>query len=94
MGTLGCINDMLRRDKENRELRKRNRERINETRDRLLHVKKYQMNQDLTIESLEAAHKEILQKEQEDRNFYLSFFTKFILLCVIILIIGIVIFIW
>ena len=28
MGTLGCINDMLRRDKENRELRKRNRERI------------------------------------------------------------------
>lgn len=22
MGTLGCINDMLRRDKENRELRK------------------------------------------------------------------------
>ena len=94
MGTLGCINDMLRRDKENRELRKRNRERINETRDRLLHVKKYQMNQDLTIESLEAAHKEILQKEQEDRNFYLSFFIKFILLCVIILIIGIVIFIW
>ena len=94
MGTLGCINDMLRRDKENRELRKRNRERINETRDRLLHVKKYQMNQNLTIESLEAAHKEILQKEQEDRNFYLSFFIKFILLCVIILIIGIVIFIW
>ena len=27
MGTLGCINDMLRRDKENRELRKRGRER-------------------------------------------------------------------
>ena len=94
MGTLGCINDMLRRDKENRELRKRNRERINETRDRLLHVKKYQMNQDLTIESLEETHKEILQKEQEDRNFYLSFLIKFILLCVIILIIGIVIFIW
>jgi hypothetical protein len=23
MGTLGCINDMLQRDKENRELRKR-----------------------------------------------------------------------
>ena len=28
MGTLGCINDMLRRDKENRELRKRGRERM------------------------------------------------------------------
>ena len=25
MGTLGCINDMMRRDKENRELRKQNR---------------------------------------------------------------------
>jgi len=29
MGTLGCINDMLQRDKENRELRKLNRDRIN-----------------------------------------------------------------
>ena len=28
MGTLGCINDMLQRDKENRELRKLNRDRI------------------------------------------------------------------
>ena len=28
MGTLGCINDMQRRDKENRELRKLGRERI------------------------------------------------------------------
>lgn len=30
MGTLGCINDMMRRDKENRELRKLNRDRIKE----------------------------------------------------------------
>ena len=28
MGTLGYINDMMRRDKENRELRKLNRDRI------------------------------------------------------------------
>ena len=28
MGTLGCINDMMRRDKENRELRKAGKERI------------------------------------------------------------------
>lgn len=27
MGTLGCINDMIQRDKENRELRKLGRER-------------------------------------------------------------------
>ncbi|WP_294454139.1 hypothetical protein [uncultured Bacteroides sp.] len=31
MGTLGCINNMMRRDKENRELRNRNRERMKET---------------------------------------------------------------
>ena len=35
MGTLGCINDMMRRDKENRELRKAGKERLNETRNRL-----------------------------------------------------------
>ena len=28
MGTLGCINDMMRRDKENRELRKAGKERF------------------------------------------------------------------
>ena len=31
MGTLGCINDMLQRDKENRELRKLSKERLKET---------------------------------------------------------------
>ena len=35
MGTLGCIHDMMRRDKENRELRRRNRERMKETRRRM-----------------------------------------------------------
>ena len=30
MVTLGCINDMLQRDKENRELRKLNKERMKE----------------------------------------------------------------
>ena len=36
MGTLGCINNMMRRDKENRELRKAGKERLNETRNRLI----------------------------------------------------------
>ena len=35
MGTLGCIHDMMRRDKENRELRQHNRERMKETRRRM-----------------------------------------------------------
>ena len=36
MGTLGCIHDMMRRDKENRELRQRDRERMKETRRRMI----------------------------------------------------------
>ena len=44
MGTLGCINDMMRRDKENRELRRASRERLNETRNRLLDVKGKRMS--------------------------------------------------
>ena len=41
MGTLGCINDMMRRDKENRELRNRNRERMNDTSaDSIDHIRK------------------------------------------------------
>ncbi len=40
MGTLGCINDMMRRDKENRELRKAGKERLNETRNRLIDLNK------------------------------------------------------
>ena len=38
MGTLGCINDMLQRDKENRELRKLSKERLKETRHRLMKI--------------------------------------------------------
>lgn len=39
MGTLGCINDMMRRDKENRELRKQNRARMQDTHQRLFRAK-------------------------------------------------------
>lgn len=38
MGTLGCVNDMLQRDKENRALRKIGRERMKEIHRRLLEV--------------------------------------------------------
>ena len=40
MGTLGCINDMMRRDKENRELRKAGKECLNEIRNRLVDLNK------------------------------------------------------
>ena len=53
MGTLGCINDMMRRDKENRELRRASRERLNGTRNRLLDVKGKRSECNLSYEQLE-----------------------------------------
>ena len=53
MGTLGCINDMMSRDKENRELRNRNRERMNDTRDRLIEVGKGRELPDVSAEDIE-----------------------------------------
>ena len=42
MGTLGCINDMLRRDRENRELRRRSRGHLADTRRKLLDMSRKQ----------------------------------------------------
>ena len=53
MGTLGCINDMMRRDKENRELRKAGKERLNETRNRLIDLNKKGHSSHLSLEQLE-----------------------------------------
>ncbi len=50
MGTLGCINDMMRRDKENRELRKAGKERLNETRNRLIDLNKKGHSSHLSLE--------------------------------------------
>lgn len=74
MGTLGCINDMMRRDKENRELRYRNRERMNETRNRLIEVKKRQSSQSSPSEAIERMEKiaqQTLEREQlEQQSFF------------------------
>lgn len=64
MGTLGCINNMMRRDKENRELRKAGKERLNETRNRLIDLNKKGHSSHLSLEQLE----EIRIKTQEKRR--------------------------
>lgn len=68
MGTLGCINDMMRRDKENRELRNRNRERMKETRDRLIEVGKGRGLPDVSAEEIEHIRKNTVEKEKADRD--------------------------
>ena len=68
MGTLGCINDMMRRDKENRELRNRNRERINDTRNRLIEVGKKRELPDMSAGSIDHIRKNTVEKERADND--------------------------
>lgn len=57
MGTLGCINDMMRRDKENRELRKLNRDRIKEHHKYLVEKGKNVDLSNMSVEKLEEIRK-------------------------------------
>ena len=68
MGTLGCINDMMRRDKENRELRKQNRARMQDTHQRLLEIGKGRVLPDISPESVEEIRKKTNEKESLDRE--------------------------
>ena len=71
MGTLGCINDMLRRDKENRELRQRNRDRMKDTYSKLLDVGKKSQLPSTSLEELEDIQKKITEKKAADRHHFL-----------------------
>ncbi len=66
MGTLGCINDMLRRDKENRELHRRSRERMKDTHLQLLQVKENRDAPQISAEQLEHIQKDIQQKAERE----------------------------
>lgn len=68
MGTLGCIHDMMRRDKENRELRQRSRERMKETRRRMNECHHTEIPPTLSVEKLEEIKKQTQEKEQADRK--------------------------
>ena len=68
MGTLGCVSDMLQRDKENRALRKIGRERMKETRRRLLEVSASSPSSHLSLEQLEDIRKNTLEKEELERK--------------------------
>lgn len=74
MGMLGCINDMLRRDKENRELRRRSRERMKDTHLQLLKVKENRDAPQISAEQLEHIQKEIQQKAEREwkKTFWLK----------------------
>lgn len=81
MGTLGCINDMLRRDKENRELRKRGRERMLETRKKLFDTRKMQTGSQLSAEEIDSIREKIVEKEEYDKNQAFKVKMKMVVLC-------------
>lgn len=73
MGTLGCINDMLRRDRENRELRRRSREHLADARRKLLDMSRKQDHVGISPEKLECiARKSREREEVESKRFFRS----------------------
>ena len=61
---------MLQRDKENRELRKRNRERLTDTYHRLLDTGKKTDLSQMTVEKMEDIRQKTLEKEELDKVAY------------------------
>ena len=66
MGTLGCINDMMRQDKTNRELRKRGRERMRETRLGMLSSRHKKPTSDIGLEEMEQIDSQLKEKETDE----------------------------
>lgn len=69
MGTLGCINDMLQRDKENRALRKLSRGRMREHYKYLVD-RKGPERADVTIEEIEKSEEILLKRNCQIKNIY------------------------
>lgn len=88
MGTLGCINDMLQRDKENRELRKRNRERLSDTYHRLLDTGKSTDLSQVTLEQMEDIRRKTMEKEKLDKAIYFKTMLYLALGMALILLLG------
>lgn len=93
MGTLGCINDMLRRDKENRELRRISKDRLNDTRNRLIDLNKKGQPSNITLEKLEKNRAEALEKEISDSHLLFKSKLKMLGLILIIALIAWIVFI-
>lgn len=66
MGTLGCVNDMLQRDKENRALRKISRERMKNTRNRLMETGSTSRLPDISAEEFDEIKRITAEKEKSD----------------------------
>lgn len=82
MGTLGCINDMSRRDKENRELRKLGRERLKDIRNKLIEIGDGMKLPDISVKEMEEILTKTAEKEEKDSKSWFKV-KLLIALCVI-----------
>ena len=90
MGTLGCINDMLQRDKENRELRKLNKERMKEHHHKYLVNKGKNINlSNISIETIEEIRKNTIAKEQSDQIYLFKAYIIFAICLLGLFLLGI-----
>ena len=84
MGTLGFINYMLQRDKENRELRKLNRDRMKEHHKYLVSKGKNADLSNVSIEKIEEIRKKTIEKEQSDQMYLFRIYI-FLTICLLVL---------
>lgn len=86
MGTLGCIYDMMQRDKENRELQKAGKKRMNETRDSLLKLtERHRPSSGVSLEQLEQIHAETKARRKWEQQSFFHGKLMFILIVAIVL---------
>lgn len=88
MGTLGCINDMLQRDKENRELRKLNRDRMKEHHKYLVNKGNGVDLSNISIEKLEDIRKNTIEKEQSDQVYLFKTYIIFTICLLLLFLLG------
>lgn len=86
MGTLGCIHDMQRRDRENRELLQRSRERMRDTRWKMMQTTCRTQSSDLTVEEWSAIESSIAREEALRKKRLLRM--KFALLTLLSAVVG------
>ncbi len=86
MGTLGCIHDMQRRDRENRELLQRSRERMRDTRWKMMQTTCRTQSSDLTAEEWSAIESSIAREEALRKKRLLRM--KFALLTLLSAVVG------
>lgn len=88
MGTLGCINDMLQRNKENRELRKISSERLKDVRKRLIDIDHTSRLPAASVEELEEIKLKTVEKQEAERDHFFKVKMLFFGLALVIVFLG------